>query len=268
MSSDSEESLWEADGQSTAFIRRKDKMESEADHRIHKRFNALYGLTSGLGILLIVLMLTWIVRYQNGFGVSDADKEFNWHPMLMVLGLIFTYAQSMLVYRTGRHAKKKLLKITHAVLHCLAFILTVIALKAAFDSHNYSVPPKPNLYTLHSWVGLIAVILFAYQFLSGFISFLYPGLSKEMRKTYLPVHTSLGSGIYTLVIVAAMMGIGEKAIWSVTDYNKASAEAILVNFMGVVLVSFGVLALYLVHDPTYKRIALAEDEINLPSRID
>lgn len=69
----------------------------------------------------------------------------------------------MLIYRTARHGKKRVLKLTHAVLHFVAFIFTVIALKAAFDSHNYASPPKPNLYTLHSWIGLITVILFSYQ---------------------------------------------------------------------------------------------------------
>ena len=35
--------------------------------------------------------------------------------------------------------------------------------QAAFDSHNFADPPKLNMYTLHSWVGLTAALLFEGQ---------------------------------------------------------------------------------------------------------
>lgn len=67
------------------------------------------------------------------------------------------------MFRNMRYQRKKQLKLLHAGCHCLTFVLTVIALVAVFDSHNLAVPPIPNLYTLHSWIGLTSVILFCCQ---------------------------------------------------------------------------------------------------------
>jgi Eukaryotic cytochrome b561 len=72
-----------------------------------------------------------------------------------------------MMFRNMRYTRKKQLKLLHAGCHVLTFVLTVIALVAVFDSHNLAVPPIPNLYTLHSWIGLTAVIMFCCQVISN-----------------------------------------------------------------------------------------------------
>ena len=54
------------------------------------------------------------------------------------------------------------------------------------SSHNctFSVPPIPNVYTLHSWMGLLTVSLFAAQWISGLVSFLFPGVSKYAHQNF------------------------------------------------------------------------------------
>lgn len=53
------------------------------------------------------------------------------------------------------------MKFVHAGLNLLAFILAVISMVAVFDFHNTA--KIPNMYSLHSWLGLVAVILYCLQ---------------------------------------------------------------------------------------------------------
>lgn len=48
-----------------------------------------------------------------------------------------------------------------------------------------------------------------------------------------------------------------------TDYSTFVPEAFVFNFMGLIIVFYGLLVLYLVTDITYKRNPLPEDELAL-----
>lgn len=157
-------------------------MEARHDHQLAKRFRFLHGITTLVGIFDIILVFIWVFHYRGGVGITNPQTEFNWHPLLMVIGFIFLYAQgelyciicyldkitymfftAILIYRAARYTLKRPLKLIHAIIHIIVFIIVVLALKAVFDSHNYAKTPIPNMYSLHSWIGLVAVILFSCQ---------------------------------------------------------------------------------------------------------
>lgn len=63
-------------------------------------------------------------------------------------------------------------------------------------SKNSSGTYKANLYSLHSFLGLSALILYGANYLIGFSSFLLYsvlGLSEETKSKILPIHVLLGT---------------------------------------------------------------------------
>ena len=100
----------------------------------------------------------------------------------------------------------------HAVLNGSALVLALFGSWAAFHFHNKS--GIPNLYSLHSWIGVMTNSLFVGQFAMGFISFLFPGIAPNYRRLILPYHVQLGLTIFVMAGATALLGITEKAIFT------------------------------------------------------
>lgn len=226
-----------------------------------KVFSLFVVLSQVFGVLCVVMVALWMGVYHGGFEWAQG-KYFNFHPLFMVLGLVFFYAEAILTYRVFRKSKKIILKIVHASLHALSLIFAAVGLKAVFNSHNLRDPPAQNLYTLHSWLGLITVILFGIQWLFGFSLFVLPFCSTAHRKMFMPLHVFFGVAIFVLSLASALMGTTENATGALGNrYEKYVPEALLVNFFGLILVAFGMCVVYLVVNPNYKRSNKAEDEM-------
>lgn len=54
-------------------------------------FRIFYMITQMVGITIIILMGSWISFHLKGFGWSTPEIEFNWHPMLMTIGMIYLF---------------------------------------------------------------------------------------------------------------------------------------------------------------------------------
>lgn len=250
-------------GESGGYI----NMDSGAPpQQLLKGFKPLLVLTEVLGLVLVVLVAVWCG--QKGFGWTSAPAlEFNWHPLLMVIALIFLNGNAILTFRVLRNNPKPILKYIHGGIQFLTLPLVIIGLVAVFDSHNYNVPPTPNLYSLHSWIGLGAVILFFMQWVIGLTAFLFPGLSAEYRSFILPLHVYNGVAIFALSVGASLLGLNEKAFFVLGNgYGLLPAEAVLINMIGVVMTLFALLVGLLVTKSEFKRTPLPEDGSPLLSR--
>ena len=68
---------------------------------------------------------------------------------------------AMMAFRVFRNDNKSNVKLLHMTIQAAAFAFGVLGLKAVFDFHNHN--DIPNMYSLHSWIGITAFVLFACQ---------------------------------------------------------------------------------------------------------
>ncbi|XP_053632004.1 plasma membrane ascorbate-dependent reductase CYBRD1 isoform X3 [Cherax quadricarinatus] len=220
-------------------------------------FYCLVFLAEILMFGLLSLVLFWVVYYRGGFAWrEDVTKEFNYHPVLMICGFVFFMGHAMLVYRLFRCCNKLTAKILHTFLYLMAVPCIVVATITVFDSHNLRSPPIPNLYSLHSWLGVITIGLFALQvthtLVVGFFSFWLLLCCEQgtvrFRSGLVPVHATFGIITFMLAIATAVTGYTEKAFFSLRDpetkeiiYSRMENEAIIINTQAAALAALGIL---------------------------
>jgi len=209
--------------------------------------------------------------YENGYAwTADPEKQFHYHPTLMAIGMIFLYGEAILVYRVFRKEKKRFTKLLHMTLHSLTVIFTIVSLRAVWNSHDYhrnpqgELAPIPNLYSLHSWMGLTLVICYCLQFAVGFAAFLWPGFSMEIRQFLLPFHQITGVVMFLCVAGIALSGISERAAWKHRCWTRDGefcGQQAISNFFGVFIIGYVFTVIALVLNPRWKRLPLDEEEL-------
>ncbi|XP_021256856.1 cytochrome b ascorbate-dependent protein 3 isoform X4 [Numida meleagris] len=216
-------------------------------------------LLGSLGLGCVALVSAWCQHWRGGFAWDGSARMFNWHPLLMVTGMVVLYGAAALVYRLppAWRGPKLPWKMLHGMLALTAFILAVLGLVAVFSFHNAS--GTPNMYSLHSWLGLATVLLFSCQWVAGFSAFLLPYAPMWLRALYKPVHIFFGSTILMLSVASCVSGINEKLFFSLKNgtasvpYKLLPPEAVFANILGLLIILFGVLVLCALAKPSWKR---------------
>lgn len=220
-------------------------------------FLQLFFATQLTGTLMLAAVLIWTVNYCGGFGWTDYNERFNWHPILMILGLVYFAGNSLLAFRVFKKQPKPLVKIIHASLHILAFFTATFGSLAVFTGHFAE--NKPNLYSLHSWIGFSTMVLFFVQYVAGFYAYLFPTASGNVRSALLPYHILAGFALLILSLMASLTGFAEKMGFARSNpYNQYGGAMWSMNMSGIFMIIFAFLVLYLGTERSYMRHAIPE----------
>ncbi|XP_061873036.1 transmembrane ascorbate-dependent reductase CYB561 [Colius striatus] len=210
-----------------------------------------------LGLSLLATTGAWLGRYRGGVA-WHSPFQFNAHPLCMVLGMVFLQADALLVYRVLRQEAKRSTKALHALLHGLALLFALVGIIAVFESHRAK--GIPDMYSLHSWCGMTAFLLYLLQWLLGCDFFLFPGASFSLRGHCKPLHIFFGITLFALSIGTCLLGITEMLLFNISDsYSHFVPEGVLANTLGVLLVAFGLVVGYVLTRDDWKRPQLAEE---------
>ncbi|XP_038993688.1 transmembrane ascorbate ferrireductase 1-like [Hibiscus syriacus] len=199
-----------------------------------------------LAIAGAVMVLVWSIHFRGGLAWESSNKNliFNIHPVLMLIGFIIIGGQAIMSYKS-LPLKKEVKKLVHLVLHAIALILGIIGIYTAFKNHYES--SIPNLYSLHSWLGMGIIVLYGIQWIYGFLVFFYPGGSTGLRSESVPWHVLLGLFVYVLAVSNASLGFLEKLTFlENSGLDKYGAEAFLVNFTAIVTILYGAFVIFTV----------------------
>ncbi|XP_059655571.1 probable transmembrane ascorbate ferrireductase 4 [Cornus florida] len=186
-------------------------------------------------LIVAVLVLIWALVFKTSFIPRSPSQEdliyAVLHPICMVIGFILISGEAILVHR-WLPGSRNLKKSVHLCLQGVALASGIFGIWTKFHSQDGVVA---NFYSLHSWMGLICVSLFGFQWLMGFLSFWHKGEVRAIRVRILPWHVFVGLYTYGLAVVTAETGLLEKLTFLQTNGNvlKYCRESMIVNSIGL-----------------------------------
>lgn len=189
--------------------------------------------------IAVILIIVWMKGSSKenayGGGLNFNEYLFNYHPIFMSSGLILGSLTALLSYRI-LPLSKTVTKSLHAILHSLCLCCVVIGLTCVIVGNNFTNKNDtggyfPNLISLHSFVGIAAMLLYFQNYFFGFLHFLLPltFMPVEKRKSYMPIHVFLGGFSFFTALCAVETGILDLAMEKGCYWQPTSANTNPVN---------------------------------------
>ncbi|GJM91659.1 hypothetical protein PR202_ga08058 [Eleusine coracana subsp. coracana] len=116
-----------------------------------------------LAAVVLTLTLVWVLHFRGGVSwekTSSPRLVYTAHPLFMVIGLVICTGEAVMAYRIvlgPREAKKAV----HLLLHLVSLAFAAVGLYAAIKFHHDA--GLPNFHSLHSWLGITTIALYALQ---------------------------------------------------------------------------------------------------------
>jgi cytochrome b-561 len=223
----------------------------------------------------IILVSLWVSQKAvGGGGVSwkqgDSGRVFNWHPVLMVtayalmnVGVLIFRASGTSVYQSSLSTsaeayprKRGIMKTIHGAIWSLDVVFGIVAMLAVFKSHNDPISGYiANLYSFHSWVGILVLSLFTLQFIVGIVSFsgLAGSASRFGTPLLMEIHKYTGTYIHILATATILLGIQEKEgfigcsykvtapdLFPLANYGLIPTACKISHSLGLVILAMGI----------------------------
>ncbi|OWM67783.1 probable transmembrane ascorbate ferrireductase 3 [Punica granatum] len=211
-------------------------MDVSTEVRYRRSASGLTKVAHVFAITSLVLLLVWLLHYREGLNYfsDNGYRVFNVHPFLMVFGLVLFSGEALMAYKTVP-AERRMQKNIHMFLNLIAFILGAVGIRAVFKYHNMM--NITNLYSLHSWIGIITICAFGLQWVIGLFTFLVGNASGSTKARVAPWHVCWGRAIFYMAVCAALTGFMEKATFLRLTQQH---EARVLNFTALSVLLFGI----------------------------
>jgi len=214
--------------------------------------HGILGCTTGLVALILVtqwaqhdplnsgaflgLPTNLVGDHDTNNWVKSGNNVFAWHPVLLVGGFFFTQVCAVNTWTIIPDASvQKYLRFFWQTLAFTCMISGLVAV-AKFNLHNkngMNMPEyswawgyTPSLTTMHSWIGVIGVIMFGFTYLVDIVSTFVP----DFKQPFLQESLALGSIIASscAIIAGIQTFLGTTTCYYVTstpfkDQNPASS---------------------------------------------